>query len=274
MNVRQRLALGAIRGGLAALNAVSPAAAARAAGTLYLRAPPPPFARNLAGQGFERLALTTPGGNAIAYRYGTGPAVYLLHGWGGRAFQLSAFVAPLVKAGKSAVLLDAPGHGDAGGRRSSVVAFGQALAAAVAQVGPAHGVVAHSLGALGAIMALADGTPAARYVFLAPATSLEEATRRFQAIVALPAATIDRLKANMVAHFGVPWDHYDLARLKPAAPLWIAHDRADPDIPLAESEALLPHWAGAQLKVTEGLGHYRLLRNAEVVAEAVAFLGR
>jgi pimeloyl-ACP methyl ester carboxylesterase len=171
-------------------------------------------------------------------------------------------------------MLDAPGHGAAGGRRSSVVAFARTLKAAIAQCGPASGVVAHSLGALGGIMALADGIAIDRLVFLAPGSSLEEATRRFKDIVQLPDATIALLKEQMVARFGVPWDHYDLKRFRPTAPLWIAHDRADPDVPLAETEALMQHWAGAQLTVTEGLGHYRLLRNPDLVAQATGFLTR
>lgn len=271
--LKQRLSLLAIRGGLSALGLVSRSMAARVAGKLYLRPPPPPFSRNLAGEG-HRVELATPGGRALGWRYGEGPVVYLLHGWGGRAFQLSAFVGPLVAAGRTAVLLDAPGHGDAGGRRSSVVAFGQTLKAAVAHFGPAAGLVAHSLGALGGIMALADGVPISRMAFLAPGSSLEEATRRFRDIVELPEPTLLLLKEQMVAHFGVPWDHYALERLKPRVPLWVVHDRSDPDVPLAETEELMKHWEGAQLKVTEGLGHFRVLRNPEVVAGVVAFLTR
>ena len=42
--------------------------------------------------------------------WGRGPAVYLLHGWGGRSTQWSSFVEPLTRAGLTAVAFDAPGH--------------------------------------------------------------------------------------------------------------------------------------------------------------------
>lgn len=269
--LRQRLSLMAIRGGLRSLDLVSTRAAARAAGRLFLSPPPPPYSRNVAGEA-SRVELATPAGRALAWRYGSGPAVYLLHGWGGRGFQLSSFVAPLVEKGRSVVLLDAPGHGEAGGKRSSVPAFAQTLRVATAQFGPAAGLIAHSLGAMGAIVALIDGLPVERVAFLAPGSSLEEATKRFQQIVALPDATMKTLRQNMEAHFGLPWDHYDLRRVKLNVPLSVVHDLEDLEVPLAETHALMDLWPGAKLQVTEGLGHYRVLRNAEVIASLVTFL--
>src|SRR5690242_18969752 len=56
--LRQRLSLLAIRSGLRALGAVSVTASARAAGELFLRPPPPPLARNVAGEG-HRVELPT-----------------------------------------------------------------------------------------------------------------------------------------------------------------------------------------------------------------------
>ena len=58
---------------------------------------------------------------------GSRPAVALLHGWGGRAAQLTSFVEPLVARGFSVVALDAPGHGSSGRGRSSAPQFAQAL---------------------------------------------------------------------------------------------------------------------------------------------------
>lgn len=269
--LKQRLSLMAIRGGLASLDVVSSRIAARAAGRLFLKPPPAPFIRNLAGTG-ERVELSTSDGRAIAWRYGAGPAVYLLHGWGGRGFQLSAFVAPLVAAGRSVVILDAPGHGDAGTGSSSVVAFARALEAAVARFGSAVGVVAHSLGALSVIIALAEGLKVERLVFIAPGSSLEAASKRFQQIVGLRAKTMQVLKEQLETRFGKRWDDYALERLQLKVPLWIAHDGGDADVPLSETHELLRHWTGAQLEVTEGLGHYRVLRNADVIAKAVKFV--
>jgi pimeloyl-ACP methyl ester carboxylesterase len=270
--LRQRLSLMAIRGGLASLDVVSTRAAARAAGQLFLRPPPSPFTRNLAGLG-QRFELSTSEGRAVAWQYGSGPATYLLHGWGGRGFQLSGFVAPLVARGRTVVLLDAPGHGEAGGGTSSVLAFAHALRAATERFGPASGVIAHSLGAMSVIISIAEGLEIGRAAFLAPGSSLEAASQRFQKIVGVRDATMQVLKKQLESRFQKAWDHYDLARLQLKVPLWVVHDQQDAEVPLSETHDLVRQWSGAQLEITNGLGHYRVLRNADVIAKAVAFLG-
>lgn len=267
----QRLSLLAIRMGLRSIDAVSTRAAARAAAQLFLRPPRPPFSRNVAGEA-ARVELSTGSGRALAWQYGAGPCVYLLHGWGGRGFQLSSFVAPLVAAGRTAVLLDAPGHGDAGGRLSSVPAFAQTLRAATDRFGPAAGVIAHSLGAMGAIVALADGLQIDRVGLLAPGSSVEEATARFQRIVALPDETIAELKRQMEARFKVSWARYSLEQLKLTVPVLAVHDVADPEVSIAETRELVRQWAGARLHETQGLGHFRPMRNPEVIAAVVQFI--
>ncbi|MGZ5446135.1 MAG: alpha/beta hydrolase [Thermoanaerobaculia bacterium] len=49
-----------------------------------------------------------------AWSWGEGPAVLLVHGWGGHAAQFQSFVEPLVRAGFRAIAFDAPSHGSSG----------------------------------------------------------------------------------------------------------------------------------------------------------------
>ena len=62
----------------------------------------------------SHLAFET--GELALYRWGEGPKVLLLHGWGGQASQLGAFAEPLVGTGFGVVAIDAPAHGRSPGR--------------------------------------------------------------------------------------------------------------------------------------------------------------
>ncbi|HLE83662.1 MAG TPA: hypothetical protein VJG13_04925, partial [Thermoanaerobaculia bacterium] len=55
-------------------------------------------------------------------------------------------------------------------------------------------------------------------------------------------------------------------------PLLAFSDRDDSEAPLATAAALVRSWSGAELRLTEGLGHRRILWDATVVREAVSFL--
>ena len=55
-------------------------------------------------------------------------------------------------------------------------------------------------------------------------------------------------------------------------PLLVVHDRGDAEIPWQHGTALARAWPGAELLMTEGLGHRRVLRDPDVVAASVAFV--
>ena len=107
------------RAALAVGAAVSPALAARWAEALFFTPPRPRKARAALPPGATRVDVQSQYGRLAVWSWGSGPAVYLVHGWGGRAEQLGAFVAPLVSRGLRAIAVDGPAHGASAGRRSS-----------------------------------------------------------------------------------------------------------------------------------------------------------
>src|SRR5262245_30745683 len=97
-----------------ALSTLAPTRAAGLAERLFLT--PPRSRRPAAETTLLAAAHSHPcrvGGRRIhVSMWGAGPAVLLVHGWGGRGTQLGAFVEPLVADGFSVVAFDAPGHGE------------------------------------------------------------------------------------------------------------------------------------------------------------------
>jgi pimeloyl-ACP methyl ester carboxylesterase len=210
-----------------------------------------------------------------AWRWGFGPTVLLVHGWEGRGSQLGAFVEPLVEAGLSVVAFDAPGHGDSPGHRLYLTDHADVVSAVAAALRPVHGLVAHSFGAAATLLAHArNGLDIARNVMIAPNVIIDESLAKFSQLVGLDAGDRALLEQQLAIHSGVPIDTLRLDRL--ASPrtsgLLVIHDRADREVGFDHGEQLAALWPNAQLHLTDGLGHRRILRDADVIARTVAFV--
>jgi pimeloyl-ACP methyl ester carboxylesterase len=254
---------------------VAPSLAAALAERMFFTPPPARGSRGLAVlRRAEAMELAVDGRRVAAWRWGSGPAIGLLHGWGGRAAQLSSFVDPLLARGFSVVALDAPGHGASGRGLSSAPQFARALRAAADEVGGLHGVVAHSLGAAAVALAMRDGLRVARVVLLGAAAEPPLWVERFSARLGLPPHVVDEMRRRSERRLGVSWRELDVPALAARfdAPLLLIHDRDDPDVAVGDAQAIVAAWPRATLVETTGLGHNGPLRAPEVVARAADFL--
>ena len=218
--------------------------------------------------------------------WGDGPPVYLVHGWGGCRAHLAIFVKPLLEAGHRVIAFDLPSHNDSApgemaAGRTTIVECAEAVRAMVAAHGPAHAVVAHSLGAKAAALAVARGAAVDRLVFLAPmadfALYLDVFTDRYGFGPRIRAGLERRLDRRL----GTPLFDTDISRvagqLRSATPLLVVHDPDDPDSPYDASERIVQLWPGAELVTTRGLGrlaHYRILRHRPAINAGVEFVLR
>lgn len=209
------------------------------------------------------------------YRWGEGPAVLMMHGWHGSAANFAAFIDPLLAAGRSVLAFDAPAHGDTPGTRSNLYEIADALNAVARAHGPVEAIVTHSFGAPCALMAIQGGLQVKRAVCISPPAEVSSLIEVFAETLNLPAAVLARFRARLEHEFG----HDIWERLSPAhavraldLPALIIHDRDDRATLFEEGEALARAWRGAQFHGTSGLGHTRILADADVIARAVAFL--
>ena len=213
-------------------------------------------------------------GRLPAWRWGEGPTVLLVHGWGSRGGHIASLAPALVRAGLSAVAFDAPAHGTAPGRRTSIVEMAAALRAVAAACEPVHGIVAHSVGAPVVTLALRAGLVVSRAVFLAPTAGPDGFTRLFAARLGLGPAGLRAMKVLAERRIGVRWEALrvpDLAR-ELRVPLLVVHDRDDGEIAWSEGAAIAVAWPGAELVTTSGLGHVKLLLDPQVAWRTAAFL--
>jgi pimeloyl-ACP methyl ester carboxylesterase len=221
------------------------------------------------------------GATLAAYRRsdldGARPTVLLVHGWAGHALQMRGIGDALAESGFDPVLLDFPAHGRAAGWRSTLPQFTRALFAAAARLGPLHGVVAHSLGAVAALHTAARGLAVRRLVLLAPSAPPAQFLRWFVHSFGLPDAAALHMGQRIACTEGVALDEFEPAWLGPRVgqPTLVVHDEGDAVAPIAAGRKTAGSLRDARLFTTQGLSHTRVLRDG-AVAQAVRehLLGR
>jgi len=272
-----------VRGLFRLLEHTAPALGARWAERIWFTLP---RRREPVGPGGAELPAGMPfdvdvdGHRVVGQSWGTGPVVYLVHGWAGHRGQLTAFVPPLVANGYRVVAFDAPSHGASaagafGPRSSSIPEFTAALTAVATVHGPAHCLVAHSLGGTAAAAAVRDGLPVNRVVLLAPLASPRSFAHQFAAALGFGNRTYRRLIARVERRVGAPMDDFDVPAIGRAAavpPTLVIHDQDDASTPASDGAAIAAAWTGSRLHRTSGLGHRRLLTSPEVVALVTDFV--
>lgn len=276
-NAREEWLRSGLRAGFRILNRAAPEVASLAAERLF-RSPRrharPAWEQEILA-GAERSSLPWGAETLPSWSWGRGPVVLLVHGWEGRGSQLGAFVEPLVEAGHRVVAFDAAGHGDGPSRHGTVVELSRAVTAAVAEVGPVQGIIAHSVGCVAVTYALSRARGAApRLAFIGPPTSPLRFTQAFAAHLGLDERVRLRMIDRLEGRYGVPLAELDALVHAPRmrAPLLVVHDRDDREVPFEAGAALADRWPGARLLPTRGLGHRRVLRAPQVIEHVVEAL--
>lgn len=215
------------------------------------------------------LAVTTWGSN--------GPAVLLMHGWGGARAQMTGFVDALLFAGYRVVAYDQPAHGESGGKLTNLLEIAPTMDLIAKQEGPFDAIIAHSFGTLITSYALVNRNfpPPSKLIYFGAFNRLMDALPRFQAIAQLPDEIMDGLREMINEKFGK--DVLDaivneLLVQQIHIPALMFHDKSDNVTPLEDSRAIAQAWKNAQYIETDGLGHRGALQSKEIHEQVVRFL--
>ena len=200
--------------------------------------------------------------------------MFLVHGWGGAGGRFSAFVEPILAAGFSAVTYDGPGHGLTGRGMSSAPEMARALDAVMAEVGAPDSIIAHSFGGVVTALTMAKGFEPRRVALMAPAALPLRFFDEFVRALKLSDRTGAALRTRSERRIRFDWDQLQILPVfsRARSPALVVHDRQDETIPVEEGKQVASTWPGAQLVLTDGLGHRGVLRDQKVVDRAVAFV--
>ncbi len=219
--------------------------------------------------------LTIADGRRIRlYHWGTGPRVLLVHGMSAQASQMAVYAHPLVQAGWSVTAFDAPGHGASDGKTAALPDIARVQMQVMDHLGPLAGVIAHSVGSAATSLALLSGAQAGRIVYLAPPEDLFGFMARMARHLGFSDAATQRAKTRFETQHALTFDQARGAHVVPQLghPALILHDEDDRMVPIREGARIAQLWPGARLIRTKGLGHNRLVRDPQVMQQAVGFL--
>lgn len=209
-----------------------------------------------------------------AWSWGEGPTILLVHGWNGRATQLGGFVSPLVGRGYRVVAFDAIGHGESPGSLLSLPELATCIANVANEIGEIYGVVAHSLGGAATTLALSQGLRIERAVFVSPPSDPREFLQFFSAALGISDEVRARVKGRVERRLGMRMEDMQATvhARSMQVPLLVVHDRDDKEVPVQVGQSVAQAWPGAELIITQGLGHQRILRDEAVQNVAVSFI--
>jgi pimeloyl-ACP methyl ester carboxylesterase len=222
----------------------------------------------------ERSRLPYGNGWLALHAWGSGPTILLVHGWGGAAGSMGAFVDPLVDAGFRVVAYDAPAHGGSDGVRTNLIE----CAGAALQVGRAfgrlHGILAHSFGAPTAALAMRHGLASPRSVFLGPPVSIIDLSMKLGTLLGLPRRVGVLMAERLARRLRFEWQDLRTDRLveRVDTPLLVVHDEDDRTVPWTHGAAIARAAPRGRLVTTRGLGHRGLLLDADVIRRTTGFL--
>lgn len=206
--------------------------------------------------------------------------VLLLHGWGGQGLFMAGFVRPLLARGYRVLAADLPAHGGSSGRQLTFPLAIEALHAVTRGLRPLAGIVGHSFGGAVAVAAAAGGVPAfaplpvRKIVTVAAPNAMQPYGKAFADFLGLTAKGHAAFEGEVHNIAGRPMESFAgrayLAVL--TVPTLLIHAQDDREIPYSDAEAMLAAGQHVSLRPAPGLGHRRILFDADVQAAAAEFI--
>lgn len=223
----------------------------------------------------EQFSLALNGEELVGWRWGRSESkVLLLHGWSGRAADMSHIAGALAARGYEAVAIDMPAHGSSAGKTTNLAIWSQLIPVIGRKLGPFTAVIGHSFGAAAVTLALDAGLDVQRAILIAPPLGPLHFITGLREFIGLPLARAAGMEAELVRIVGRPISDFnaDVVASRLLQPALIFHDPEDDEVPFAHGASIAAGWRGSSLVPVVGEGHFRILKSREVINRLVDFV--
>ncbi|MEL6922899.1 MAG: alpha/beta hydrolase [Bacteroidota bacterium] len=214
-----------------------------------------------------------------SYTWGDGDkTILLVHGWESRGTALRSFVPDLLAKGYKVVTFDAPAHGNSAGKRTNLPNFAGAVVAAIHHFGKVDSIITHSFGGSSTVFALAskeNDLSIDKLVLIGVPSNLFKEILSYLKVIHAPQNLQREFLKIIQRLISEPLESVDVSlafdRVKVGKTL-IVHDKSDQVVPFHNAERVASRWANASLLVSEGYGHFQLMKNPELVEQVTRFI--
>lgn len=207
--------------------------------------------------------------------------ILLSHGWAGRTSQFVSFIDPLLTAGYRVVGADIPAHGDSSGKQTNMLDATQVLSVIAKEFGPFKAIIGHSFGT-GTILLGMDkfGIEAPKVILIGAYSRVSFIINLFSDVFNLKQTSREAMMQagsdKYADTYGIKWDWKNIAPVNTIksyeGKLLFIHDETDHEVPMDEVAELHQSRPGAEIIITSGFGHRRILRNQDVVDSVLEFI--
>ena len=225
----------------------------------------------------KKEIITIPSINKeiMVYEYGYSKRkVLLVHGWSGRGTQLYDIADNILENRMMVVSFDAPAHGLSKGDTTNLPEYVAAINYINEIYGPFEVAIGHSFGGVTLLAALKDNNFIKKLVVIGIDCSINNVIDNFVKKLQLKQKVAARIKKHLATLF-----NRDIESVSPCEtakyttiPTLVLHDTQDLDVDVSNAYKIRQNLVKGELLVTNGLGHYRILRNKKVIHRIIDFI--
>lgn len=282
MKLVQKMALKYLQSKIKLVSAVSEKKAAKIAFNIFCT----PFTKYTkpAPKIFETgtpLAMPFLGETINGFKFGAdgSPTILILHGWDSCMYKFDKFVKPFTTMGLQVYMFDAMAHGTSTGKYFNVYNYAALVCEISKNYGPFNNFMAHSLGGMAAVLALANNKqwllPSAKIVLIAPGGEAHHFFNEFYRLLKLtPNLQIAMQKqAESLGRQNIAWYSTKRHIVNISNPILWLHDHDDMACPIKyANEVYQIQLPNILFEFSKGLGHSIIYRDAKTKQKIFNFI--
>ena len=218
--------------------------------------------------------VTRQGISIMTYRWlGKKETVLLVHGWESNAYRWKTLIELLKKENYQIVAIDAPAHGNSGGRTFNAIIYSE-LVYEVAHKFNVNIIVGHSVGGMSTIFSQYNREldTLQKLVLLGAPSNVADILDRYAKMMGYNDRVIDAINQYTKKHYNHLPSYYNASSFCKTikAQGLVIHDKEDNIIPFNDALDYEKNYSNAKLIQTNGLGHK--LRSEDVNKYIIDFI--